>query len=302
MSTWTYENLNAAQQPRQSSEGEPYGPFVLARLGNTQLSAPIAEQPVAVAQVAAPVPTSPTSKAIEPEMKTIPAGTFTMGCVDGRDNVEGVDKCSDDETPSHEVSISAFQLAATDVTFDQWDACEAAKACPHADDKGWGRGNRPVINVSWNDAKTYIQWLNQESGKSYRLPTEAEWEYAARAGTSTAYSWGGSIGKNKANCAGCGSQWDNKQTSLVRSFAANPFGLYDMNGNVYQWVEDCYVDSYEGALADGTARQGCGANASRVLRGGSWSHGPWGLRAAFRYDDTPVNRNNNVGFRAARTF
>ena len=252
--------------------------------------------------VKASAPTSPGSKAIEPEMVNIPAGTFTMGCKDGRDNVEGVDKCPDHEKPTHEVSISAFQLAATDVTFEQWDACEAAKVCPHTNDEGWGRGNRPVINVSWDDAKTYLQWLSKESGKDYRLPSEAEWEYAARAGTSTAYPWGNSIGKNKANCDGCGSQWDSKQTSPVGSFAANPFGLYDMNGNVWQWMEDCYVDSYTGASVDGSARQGCGADASRVLRGGSWDFTPQGLRSAYRLDFSPVARFSFVGFRAARTL
>ena len=252
-------------------------------------------------KASASAPTSPSSKAIEPEMVNIPAGTFTMGCKDGRDNVEGVDKCPDYE-PAHEVSIKAFQLAATTVTFEQWDVCEAAKACPRADDNGWGRGNRPVINVSWHDAQIYLQWLSKESGKSYRLPTEAEWEYAARAGTSTAYPWGNSIGKNKANCDGCGSQWDSKQTSPVGSFAANPFGLYDMNGNVWQWMEDCYVDSYTGASVDGSARQGCGADASRVLRGGSWSHIPQRLRSAYRSRLTPDFRYLNVGFRAARTL
>jgi formylglycine-generating enzyme required for sulfatase activity len=247
-----------------------------------------------------PAPRPSTSKAIEPEMVNIPAGTFTIGCKEDRDNVEG--GCSDDEKPAHEVSITAFQLAATDVTFDQWDACEAAKACPHAKDEGWGRGNRPVINVSWNDAKTYLQWLSKESGKDYRLPSEAEWEYAARARTATAYPWGSSIGKNKANCDGCGSQWDNKQTSPVGSFAANPFGLYDMSGNVWQWVEDCYVNSYTDAPSDGSAREGCGANASRVLRGGSWSNFPQWLRSATRNNVSPAYRYSLVGFRAARTL
>ncbi|MDD5394710.1 MAG: SUMF1/EgtB/PvdO family nonheme iron enzyme [Thiothrix sp.] len=237
---------------------------------------------------------------LEPEMVNIPAGTFTMGCDPKRDDVEG--GCYGDEKPAHEVSIRAFQLAATDVTFEQWDACEKAKACPHAEDSGWGRGNRPVINVSWNDAQTYLQWLGKESGKNYRLPTEAEWEYAARAGTSTAYAWGNSIGKNNANCDGCGSQWDNKQTSPVRSFAANPFGLYDMNGNVLQWVEDCYVDSYKDAPAAGTPVKGCDANASRVLRGGSWGNLPLGLRSADRYYGPPGNRSYYFGFRAARTL
>ena len=159
-----------------------------------------------------------------------------------------------------------------------------------------------MINVNWHDAKTYLQWLSKESGKDYRLPSEAEWEYAARAGTATAYPWGSDIGKNKANCNGCVSQWDDKQTSPVGSFTANPFGLYDMNGNVFQWVEDCYVDNYTDASDDGSVRQGCGGNASRVLRGGSWSHIPQRLRSAYRDYITPSSYYGNVGFRAARTL
>jgi formylglycine-generating enzyme required for sulfatase activity len=115
-------------------------------------------------------------------------------------------------------------------------------------DQGWGRGYRPVINVSWDDAKAYVAWLAKKTDKFwYRLLTEAEYEYAARAGTTTAYPWGSAIGKNNANCDGCGSQWDGKQTAPVGSFAANGFGLYDMVGNVSAWTEDCYHDSYSGA-------------------------------------------------------
>lgn len=313
VTAWTVSRKVQTQKPFRSGEHRG-GDFLLvsAATPSTPQPEPAPEPPPVTrpepVQVQ-PAPTPSTSKAIEPEMVNIPAGTFTMGCVDGRDNVEGVDKCPDYEKPAHEVSISAFQLAATDVTFDQWDACEAAKVCPHADDKGWGRGNRPVINVSWNDAKTYLQWLSKESGKDYRLPSEAEWEYAARAGTATAYPWGSKASHAFANygkdvcCEGLVSgkdQWVN--TSPVGSFAANPFGLYDMNGNVYQWVEDCFVSGYMDASADGSARQGCGANASRVLRGGSWSNIPQGLRSATRNYNTPAHRGTNVGFRAARTL
>lgn len=131
----------------------------------------------------------------EPEMVPIPAGSFTMGCVAGRDDVQG--RCAENEKPPHTVSLPAFQLGKYEVTFDEWDACERAKACPHAEDMGWGRGRRPVINVSWNDiTQKYIPWLNQQTGKRYRLPTEAEWEYAARAGEESDYPWG-----EKINCA-----------------------------------------------------------------------------------------------------
>jgi formylglycine-generating enzyme required for sulfatase activity len=165
------------------------------------------------------------------------------------------------------------------------------------------------VGVSWNDAQAYVKWLSQQTGKHYRLPTEAEWEYAARAGTDTAYPWGNKASHDFANygkdqcCDGLASGKDKwVYTSPVGSFPANPFGLYDMNGNVFQWVEDCYADSYKDAPVDGTARPVvCDANASRVLRGGSWTNFPGILRSAYRNYYTPDYRLYDVGFRAART-
>ena len=125
-----------------------------------------------------------------------------------------------------------------DVTFADWDACVFLGPCPKAADAGFGRDTRPVISVGWNDAQTYVAWLSKMTGQPYRLLTESEWEYAARADSTTAYPWGAEIGKGNANCNGCGSKWDNLQTSPVGSFAANQFGLYDMAGNVWQWVQD----------------------------------------------------------------
>ena len=142
--------------------------------------------------------------------------------------------------------------------------------------EGWGRGLRPVRNVSWYDAMAYTEWLWEQTGDRYRLPTEAEWEYAARAGSTTAYSWGDSIGRNRANCDGCASLWDGERTALVGTFKANGWGLYDMHGNVWEWVQDCWNDNYEGAPTDGTAWLS-GDCDRRVLRGGSWeasSRGP----------------------------
>src|SRR5262249_16038271 len=154
-----------------------------------------------------------------------------------------------------------------------------AGACNHhrPNDEGWGRGTRPVINVSWFDATAYVKWLSAKTGQQYRLLTEAEWEYAARAGTSTAYFWGNQIGRNQANCEGCGSRWDNKQIAPVGSFPANAFGLHDMHGNVWQWVEDRYDDNYNDAPADGrtwTSAENCISENTRVLRGGSWGYHP----------------------------
>ena len=247
----------------------------------------------------APTVVSPASVVPEPDMVDIPAGTFTMGCVESRDVVEGMDKCYDSEKPAHEVTLNAFKMAKTEVTFDQWDACEKAKACPHAEDQGWGRGNRPVINVSWDDiTQKYIPWLSQETGKHYRLPTEAEWEYAARGGADTAYPWGNAIGKGNANCdnSSCGDKFE--YTAPVGSFAANGYGLNDMNGNVWEWVEDSWHSDYKGAPADGSAWES-GGSASGVLRGGSWYGGAQDVRSANRSDGTPDNRYYGIGFRLA---
>jgi formylglycine-generating enzyme required for sulfatase activity len=173
---------------------------------------------------------------------------------------------------------------------------------PLPDDRGWGRGRQPAIDVSFEDARAYAEWLSKETGRRYRLPSEAEWEYAARAGTETVYWWGPKVGKNQANCGGCGSRWDIKQTAPVGSFAPNSYGLYDTAGNVWEWVEDCYHSSYTGAPADGRAwvdDETCGL---RVLRGGSWDTEPSWLRSATRHGDRPDIRYHVVGFRLARTF
>ena len=172
---------------------------------------------------------------------------------------------------------------------------------PHIKDSGFGRGQQPVINVGWDDAQTYVAWLSKMTGQPYRLLTEAEWEYAARAGTTTAYYWGDDIGKGNANCNACGSKWDNQQTSPVGSFAANQFGLYDMVGNVFQWVQDCYHGNYNGAPTDGSEWTG-GDCSSRVERGGSWGNLPRNLRSAVRFGGSPGFRNNVLGFRVGRTL
>jgi formylglycine-generating enzyme required for sulfatase activity len=187
-----------------------------------------------------------------------------------------------------------------EVTFDEYDvfARLTGGALP-AYQEVWDRGRRPVSNVSWKDAVAYAEWLSKQTGKRYRLPTEAEWEYAARAGTETAYWWGNEVGKNRANCDGCGSSWDGKQTAPVASFESNPWGLHDMAGNVWEWAQDCYHDSYEGVPADGSAweKGGC---ARRVIRGGSWDNDPRGVRSADRYRLVPDDRNSLLGFRLAQ--
>jgi formylglycine-generating enzyme required for sulfatase activity len=232
-----------------------------------------------------------------PTMIVVPAGKFTMG------SPETEKDRSLSEGPQHEVTIAKpFAVGQTEVTFAEWDACVAAGACAKASDNTWGRGKQPVTNVSWDDAKEYVAWLSRITGEEYRLLTEAEWEYAARAGTTTAYSWGDEIGKGNANCNGCGSQWDLKQPAPVGSFKPNAFGLYDMHGNVYERVEDPLHLSYEGAPTDGTAWLQGGDARWRVVRGGSWLNNPRDLRAAMRSGLATGGRDFNAGFRLARTL
>jgi formylglycine-generating enzyme required for sulfatase activity/DNA-binding winged helix-turn-helix (wHTH) protein len=240
-----------------------------------------------------------------PEMVVIPGGSFTMGSPPtekGR---------SDFETPQHPVTIARpFAVAKFELTFDEWDTCATYGDCPQgASDVGWGRGRRPVINVTWEDARRYVAWLAKMTGKPYRLLTEAEYEYGARAGTRTAYPWGDKIGNGNANCGGCGSQWDKRQTAPVGSFPANPFGLFDMAGNVFEWVEDCVHPNYNGAPEDGRAWIEGGDCNTRVVRGGSWDNVPAILRSADRFGvsagrigNSTVVRNIFLGFRVARTL
>ena len=246
-----------------------------------------------------------------PQMVVIPAGRFRMGCVSGQD-------CYDGEMPVHDVRIGApFALAAHETTFAEWDACVAGGGCGgyRPSDQGWGRDGRPVINVSWDDAQSYVTWLSRTTGESYRLPSEAEWEYAARAGSRTKYHFGNaeSVLCRYANHADASTEYDSRNTSCsdgfgtmtapAGSFEANAFGLYDMHGNVWEWVEDCWNDGYAGAPGDGRAWQS-GDCTRRVLRGGSWFNPPRILRAADRnWLPTGVrNFNHGFGFRVARTL
>jgi formylglycine-generating enzyme required for sulfatase activity len=235
-----------------------------------------------------------------PEMVVVPAGAFTMG------SPESEPGRYKDEGPQHQVTIARqFAVGQLELTFDEWGACVAESECNgysyRPSDAGWGRDRRPVINVSWDDAYAYVVWLAKKTGKPYRLLTEAEYEYAARGGTLTAYPWGNTIGNNNANCTGCGSQWGSKQTAPVGSFAANGFGLYDMVGNVWEWTEDCYHESFEEAHPDGSAWRS-GVCRRHVVRGGSWSSMPGLLRSADRKWNTADDRNNDLGFRVARTL
>ena len=263
-----------------------------------------------------------------PEMIVIPAGRFTMGS--SPTTKQSVDL---NQLPRHMVIIAKpFAVSKFDMTYADWDACVSVGGCPQVSDGGMGRGTKPVIDVNWDEAQQYVAWLSKISGQPYRLLTEAEWEYAARAGTTTDYYWGDEVNwlwhrsrlsvypatptagssalqrlaalgvqTANANCKGCGSDWDAKQTSPVGSFKPNAFGLYDMAGNVFQWVEDCWHDDYDKAPTDGSAWTSGGCE-DHVVRGGSWRFGPDYLLAASRNWRTYGERFPDLGFRVGRTL
>ena len=193
-----------------------------------------------------------------------------------------------------------------EVTFDDYKRFtddSAAQTLP--DDQGWGRDSRPVIDVHWVEARAYAAWLSAQTGKTYRLPTEAEWEYAARAGTTSRYSWGNSANCSQANygrslggSCNSGNNPSLARTVAVGRFAANPFGLYDMHGNVWEWVEDCFASTYTGAPTDGSARTtGCTILGVRTVRDGSWGNTADDMRSARRFIATTNRRSNVLGFR-----
>ncbi|MDP6342020.1 MAG: SUMF1/EgtB/PvdO family nonheme iron enzyme, partial [Alphaproteobacteria bacterium] len=227
-----------------------------------------------------------------PEMVVVPAGPFNMGSNRG----------ADDEKPIHRVTIPApLAVGKYEVTFAQWDACVSAGGCGghRPNDQGWGRGNRPVINVSWENATAYVAWLSDKTGKSYRLLSEAEWEYVARAGTTTRYWWGDKPPVCRAGAAN-GAKFDDDQacddtgTEPVGTYRPNAFGLYDVHGNVWEWVEDCWHGNYRDAPTDGNAWTTGGECGRRVLRGGSWFNGPRYLRSAVRSRFRAEYRINSI--------
>jgi formylglycine-generating enzyme required for sulfatase activity len=224
-----------------------------------------------------------------PEMVALIAGKYLRGDATG----------DTDERPPVSVSLGAFAIGIFEVTFAEYDrfCTDIRKDCP--DDEGWGRGRRPVVNVSWNDAVAYTQWLSRKTRKNFRLPTDAEWEYASRAGSLTTYWWGDDAGLANANCEGCGSPWDGDKSALVGRFPANAFGLHDTAGNVFEWAADCWHDSFAEAPSNGAAieKPDCG---KRVIRGGAWSFPAKEIRSANRWRDFPTRRSDDTGFRVAR--
>ncbi|MFM0501334.1 SUMF1/EgtB/PvdO family nonheme iron enzyme [Paraburkholderia caffeinilytica] len=225
-----------------------------------------------------------------PIMIALPAGAFAMG--------SNTDDPS--EKPVHHVTIGApFAIGKYEVTVEQWNACAAANACQKLTPESNTNKAAPARDLSWEDAQQYVKWLSKTTGKPYRLPTEAEWEYADRGGTTTAYWWGDQMRKGNANCKDCGDPWHKDGPEAAGSFAPNPVGLYDMNGSVWEWVADCWHNSYQGAPTDGHAWDSPSCD-MRVIRGGSWREGGGYMLSATRFKYSSSVRQSQDGFRVVK--
>jgi len=245
-----------------------------------------------------------------PEMVVVPAGRFLMGSKPA-EIAELLSEFPADagwwraEGPTRSVPIRrAFAIGRYEITFDEWGTCIASGGCPSQskpNDFGWGKGRHPVTDVSWRDVKEYVSWLSGLTGHQYRLLSEAEWEYAARAGTNTRYAFGNTIDRREAQFSE-GALGKAKHTVEVGRFPANSWGIYDMHGNVREWVEDCWHDSYSGAPLDERPWMNCSDANRRVRRGGSWINRSQGVRSADRGADPADLRGHATGFRVARTL
>ena len=253
--------------------------------------APAPQAPAAAQQAALPSPSGETFTDCQgcPEMVRVPAGSFRMG----------TDRGDATEQPVHGVRIAApFALGRFEVTVAQWMACFSDGGCTY-EPKATANPERVAIrNLSWDDAQEYVSWLSKKTGRSYRLPSEAEWEYAARAGTGSRFWWGDEPESDKIGCKDCGGPWSRKAPRPIGSRPANPFGLHDMNGGAAEWTADCWIKSYEGARGDGSARQ-LDRCTQRVLRGGSWRNESSYLSSASRFFYDASVRYLVNGFRVA---
>jgi len=268
----------------------------------TSISFPTpASKPVETSTVTPPAPVEKTIEpkagesfrdtlkdgSLGPEFVHIPGGTFQMGSNDG----------NNDEKPVHTVTVKSFAMGKYEVTFEEYDKFCDATGRNKLDDNGWGRGKRPVINVSWNDAKAYVKWLSEQTGKDYRLPSEAQWEYACRAGSAGKYSFGDDM--NQLGDYGWYGKNSDSKTHPVGEKQPNKFGLYDIHGNVWEWLEDVWHENYNGAPTDGSAWISGDSN-SHLLRGGAWLNGNYGLHCAFRIGNNATSGFNNGGLRFSR--
>lgn len=226
-----------------------------------------------------------------PVMLKLPAGKFLMG---GKGS-----SIHQDERPQFEAHLQSFSIGRYEVTFAEYDVFAKRTGQKLPKDKGWGRGKQPVINVSWHDAVAYTRWLTEQTGHQYRLPSEREWEYAARAGINKNYYWGYKVGANNANCSVCGSDWDGRQTAPVGSFKANNFGLHDVIGNVLEWTVTCFHSSYKNAPTGGQNWEG-GDCSRRMVRSSAYRSFESSLRVTKRNKYNPKTRIDSLGFRVVR--
>ena len=223
-----------------------------------------------------------------PKMIVIPGGKFLMGDEKGKKS----------QRPAHEVTIKGpLAVSIYEVPWDEWEACRDGGGCPRdPDSHKWGRGKRPVINMSWTEAQGYVKWLAKKTGRPYRMLSEAEWEYAARAGTTTHYWWGDKLKKKYANCRKCGSKWSGKKSAPVGSFKPNPWGIYDMHANIWEWTSDCWNKTHAFAPTDQTPRTDGNCD-RRTVRGGSWYYFPQLARSVSRDSHPQHLWSYNVGIR-----
>lgn len=234
-----------------------------------------------------------------PEMIVLPKGIATLGASDTDPEHHH------HELPAHQVSITyPLAIGRFEVSFAEWDACATAGMCrKDVNQPSWGRyGQHPVVNVDWRDTQIYLVWLKKVSGIEYRLLTEAEWEYAARAGKSTRYAWGDALTQDQANCSNCATTPQELATRSTGAFPANAFNLFDMHGNAAEWVEDCWHNGYQGAPQDGSAWLNQCDEGRRVLKGGAWNTPAQDLRAAARTRETWDKHAEHIGFRIARVL
>ncbi|WP_277188451.1 SUMF1/EgtB/PvdO family nonheme iron enzyme [Caballeronia sp. BR00000012568055] len=304
------ERLHASAAKPAASSTTP-APAPAPKAATPAPASPVAQEKPRPTPTPAPAPASAVATAAKPAAKaaagneikdcpTCPAlipitpGSFSMGS----NNDDPAEK------PPHRVTLAhAYAIGKTAVTVEQWNACVDAGACtriaPDAESNTPPPANSPMRNVSWDDAQVYVKWLSKTGGKTYRLPTEAEWEYAARGGTQDTYWWGNQFKKGMGDCKDCGDPYNAAAPTPVASFAANPYGLYDMNGSVWEWVADCWHSSYKGAPADGRTWDDPSCSV-RVIRGGSWRDGSAYMQSATRFKYSSSVRQSQNGFRVVR--
>ncbi|HJV54017.1 MAG TPA: formylglycine-generating enzyme family protein [Noviherbaspirillum sp.] len=281
-------------EPKKAETPKPAAPAVKAAPEKHRPAAKTAPEAAPAAPERPSPPVAGISEARDctacPELVVLPAGSFTMGS----------NSSDPSEKPAHHVTLAhPFAIGKNEVTVEQWNACTEAGGCPRIANEANRPGNTPVRDVSWDDAQQYVKWLGKQTGKDYRLPTEAEWEYAARGGTASKFWWGEQMRKGMANCKDCGEPWQQDSPASAGSFPANRYGLHDVNGSVWEWVSDCWHNNYKGAPANGRSWDEANCRV-RVIRGGSWRDGASYMPVTTRFKYDASVRYSQNGFRVAR--